>query len=104
VDYGPLQLGTIRGIVQDRDRVKIPMACVGVFTEGDHKLVATAETDEGGRFSLEKVVKGKYVLVVKYLGFCPANVGIQVSGKRGKSATVHMLGAALDTCSYIEAK
>ena len=104
VDYGPLQLGTVRGIAQDNQGEKIPKACVGVFTEADHKLVATRETDDKGRFALEKVPKGVYRLVIKYPGFCPANVRIQVSGKRGKSATVHMRAAGIDTCSYIEAK
>lgn len=98
-----LQLGTVRGVVQ-WGRVRIAKACIGVFTETDHKLVATIETDDTGQFSSERIPKGAYRLVVRYSAFCSANAPIQVSGKRGKSATVHIEAAGIDTCSYIEAK
>ena len=104
VDYGPLQLGSVRGIAQDFQGVEIPRACVGIFTDADHKLVATGETDDHGRFVLSGVPKGVYRLVVKYPGFCPANALVRISGGKGKSAIVHMKAAGIDTCSYVEAK
>ena len=104
VDYGPLQLGDARGSVLDFQGVDIPKACVGIFTDVDHKLVDMSETDDLGRFSVEKVPKGIYRLVVKYPGFCPANARVRISGEKGKSAVVHMKAAGIDTCSYVEAK
>jgi Carboxypeptidase regulatory-like domain len=104
VDYGPLQLGGVRGIVQDFQGADIPKACVGIFTDVGHNLVEMSETDDRGRFSAEKVPKGVYRLVVKYPGFCPAKARVRISGGKGKSAVVHMKVAGIDTCSYIEAK
>lgn len=47
----------------------IPKACVGVFTEIDHKLIAATETDNKGHFELKDIPTGDYRLVAKYEGF-----------------------------------
>jgi len=49
VDYGPLQLGGVRGIVHDFQGVDIPKACVGIFTDVGHNLVEMSETDDRGQ-------------------------------------------------------
>lgn len=41
VDYGPLIVQEVTGIITDPQRRAVPQACVGIFTEKDHKLVAT---------------------------------------------------------------
>src|SRR5260370_3570509 len=72
-DYGPLQVTAVRGIAKDADGVPIPRACVGVFTEAGHKLIATTQTNDGGRFELNDIPDGDYRLVAQYDGFSPAN-------------------------------
>jgi len=105
-DYGPLRIVVVRGIVRDGQRVGIPNACVGVFTESDHKLVVALETDGSGHFEVAGVPKGDYRLVVKYPGFCPANarVRVQAGTQRAKPLAVHMRPAGIDICSYVDRK
>lgn len=105
-DYGPLRVASIRGIAQDPQGVPIPKACIGAFTETDHKLIAVTQTDDSGKFELKGIPDGEYRLVAKYEGFCPANAKLRI-GRRAKSKkplTVQMRFAGLDTCSYVELK
>ncbi len=106
IDYGPIIVNSIRGVAQDAQGVPIPKACVGVFTETEHKLLAVAETDDGGRFELTVIPRGEYRLVAKYEGFCPVNAKLRI-GRRSKDKKPLMLQmrpAGLDSCSYVEAK
>ena len=105
-DYGPLVVAAIRGVAQDAEGGPIPKACVGVFTETDHKLLAVTQTDDGGKFGLNGIPDGEYRLVAKYDGFCPANAKLRIErhAKSKKSLTVQMRFAGLDTCSYVEVK
>jgi hypothetical protein len=77
-DYGPLVVTVVRGTVQDAEGGPIPKACVGVFTEADHKLVAFTGTDDRGKFELNGLHDGEYRLVAKYEGFCPANAKLRI--------------------------
>src|SRR5262245_37176629 len=52
----------------------VPGACLGLFTEEGHRLIATGAADQGGKFQFGKVPNGKYRLVVRAGGFCTANV------------------------------
>jgi hypothetical protein len=104
IDYGPLHIRTVKGIARDLDGVVIPKLCVGVFTDTEHKLVATTETDASGCFEIKNLPRGNYRLVAKYAGYCPANVHLQIEPKSRskKTLTLQMRPAGLDTCSFGE--
>ena len=60
IDYGPFCVrGTVRG-TSDSQGVAVPSACVGVFTELDHKLVAVTRTDDRGQSELQDIPVGDY--------------------------------------------
>lgn len=82
-------------------------ACLGIFTEKEHKLVATATTDRRGRFKFSDVLPGEYRLVVRYETFCVANVPIIITAKaslKDKRLILHMRPTSFDECSYGEVK
>jgi hypothetical protein len=103
-DYGPLHVAAVRGFAKDAQGVVIPKACVGVFTEVGHKLVATTRTDDDGRFRLNDIPDGDYRLIAKYEGFSPANAKLRIEQRlqSKKSLTVQMRPTGLDTQSFIE--
>lgn len=99
--------GEVNGTV--RDIGAVTEACLGLFTEKDHQLVATASVDSEGRFMLSAVPEGKYRLVVRADPLCVANVPLSiVRSKRGaqkrKQIVIHMRAAGIDTCSYADYK
>ena len=105
VDYGPLIVQEVKGTIMDPQQGAVPKVCVGMFTEKDHKLVATTESDADGKFSLQSVPPGRYRLVVKADPLCAANVPLQVVKQQKKKQVlqVHMKPRGLDSCSYGEA-
>jgi hypothetical protein len=105
-DYGPLHVAAIRGVAKDAQGVAIPKACVGVFTEAGHKLVATAQTDNNGQFELNDIPDGAYRLIAKYGGLSTANAKLRIEqrSQNKKSLTVQMRPTGLDTDSFIELK
>jgi hypothetical protein len=106
-DAAPLEISRIKGIAQDAERLPID-ACVGIFTEPDHTLIAFTATDETGHFDLPGLPDGNYRLVIKsaYTGFCPGNAKVQIDRrlKTKKTLSAQMRRADSDTCSYIETK
>ena len=104
IDYGPLIIQKVKGTITDPRQGAVPNVCVGIFTEKDHKLVATTESDADGKFSLQSVPPGRYRLVVKADPLCAANVPLQVvkSQKKKQVLRVHMKPRGLDSCSYGE--
>ena len=80
-------------------------ACLGLFTESDHRLIASVVADDEGRFKFGSVSPGKYRLVVRdpQNGFCVANMPLSIAkwprGK-AKSLVIHMRPAGVDDCSY----
>ena len=52
IQYRPLSITAVSGIALDKDRVRIPNVCPGLFTERGHRLVETAVTDQKGDSSL----------------------------------------------------
>src|SRR5580692_10817079 len=71
IDYGrPITVAAAKGVAEDRQGVRIPKACVGIFTEPSHKLVAFVEAEGDGRFEVKGLAGGDYRLVVEYDGFC----------------------------------
>lgn len=105
-DYGPLRVPVIRGIATDAQGVAVPKVCLGIFTEPDHKLISSTETDNVGRFEFKDISKGNYRLVAKYDGFSPANAKLRVEthSQNKKPLTVQMRFAGLDTTSFVELK
>jgi hypothetical protein len=101
-DYGPLRVSKIYGISVDPQDVPIRRALVLLFRESDRKLAAHSRTDPEGIFRLNNVRSGKYRLVVKYEGFCSANVPIEYrTGRRARGElVVHMRPRGMDQCSY----
>ena len=101
IDYGPLTIQEVKGTITDPQPVAVPKVCVGIFTESDHRLLASTESDAEGRFSLQSVPPGRYRLVVKYYPLCAANIPLKVVKQRKKQILkVHMEPRGLDSCSY----
>jgi hypothetical protein len=115
-DPNPLSIRSLTGrvIAEVGDEAQeigpLPGACLGLFTEEAHRLIATATADQEGRFQFGKVPNGKYRLVVRVGSFCTANVPLQVTGeRRGKVAgkrqlVIHMRPGGIDRCSYGDLK
>lgn len=103
VNYGPLIVRELKGVVTDPAGA-VPQACVGIFTEKDHKIVAAMESDANGKFSLQSVPPGRYRLVVKVDHLCAANVRLRVvkHQKKKRVLQVHMKPRGLDSCSYVD--
>ncbi len=101
VDYGPLRVGVVEGHASDADGVAIPGVCLGLFSDTDHKLVATSQTDRKGGFKFRRMASGKYRIVAKYEGFCPANAILLVQPTARQPLRLHMRPAGIDKCSYV---
>jgi Carboxypeptidase regulatory-like domain len=103
-DYGPLQVAKVRGVARDAEGVTIPRACVGLFSELGHKLVATTQTNDRGEFELAGIPDGSYRLVAKYEGFSSANARIRIEkhSQSKKSLTVQMRLLGIDARSFVE--
>jgi hypothetical protein len=98
-------MGDVSGSM--RDVGPVTEACVALFTEKDHQLVASANIDSVGRFMFDAVPEGKYRLLVRSDPLCVANVPVTIiKTKRGtqkrKQIVIHMRPAGIDTCSYAE--
>ena len=104
IDPRPLKLHSISGTATDSEGALIPTVIIGLFTDQDHKLIATTMTDSKGEFAMAHISPGKYRLVAKLAGFCPANVPILVQGPNllnfGRSLKLHMRLSGIDTCSF----
>jgi hypothetical protein len=101
-DYGPLRVGVVEGHARDDVGSAIPNVCLGLFSEPDHKLVTTAQADVKGAFRFRRLASGRYRIVAKYEGFCPANAILLVEPTARKSLRIHMKPAGIDTCSYVD--
>ena len=80
-------------------------ACIGLFTEEGHRLIASVVADEEGRFRLTSIPTGQYRLVVRDPQdvFCVANMPLRVvRWPRGKAKplVIHMRPSGIDDCSY----
>ncbi len=107
IDYGPLKVQAVEGTtiieVGTTHQQGAAGACLVLFTEGDHKLLASASADSNGRFELKDIKPGRYRLVARSEGLCTANIPLQVvkpSGRRRGEIIVHFRARGVDTCSY----
>jgi hypothetical protein len=80
-------------------------ACLGLFTETDHRLVASAVANQEGRFRFGVVRSGRFRLVVRdpLNSFCLANMPLHVvkwPRRKTKPLVIHMRPAGIDDCSY----
>jgi hypothetical protein len=107
-DYGPLKVHEVRGssLIQVGSQAQqgASGACLVLFTEEDHKVVASVVADVGGHFEVRDVAPGRYRLVARAEGLCTANIPLEVvtSSRRKQEIVVHFRPAGLDTCSYGE--
>jgi Carboxypeptidase regulatory-like domain len=110
VDYEPLKVRAVQGTgaVEADDKTQpgkiVPGACLSLFTEKEHKLVASSTADSKGRFHFAAVPVGGYRLVARSDGFCTANIPLEVvkSSPRKSKIVVRFRPAGIDTCSYGE--
>jgi hypothetical protein len=105
--YGKaLKLSSLRGVVRDMNGVEIPGACVGVFTELEHRPVGAICAEADGKFNLQGIKDGSYRLVVKVDGFCAANslIVLRSGTHQVGSLLAKMRPQGIDTCSWIELK
>jgi hypothetical protein len=79
-------------------------ACLGLFTEKDHHLIASAVADEEGRFKFDSVPSGRYRFVVRdpQNAFCIANMPLRVVRwpRKARPLVIHMRPSGIDHCSY----
>src|SRR6185369_9547339 len=45
VDYGPLVVQEVKGTIVDPQQGPVPRVCVGLFTEKEHRVLATVQSD-----------------------------------------------------------
>jgi hypothetical protein len=101
-DPAPLRLRELDGSVRGLGGDGMPRVPVLLFAEDGHVLVATVVTDKDGKFRFDKVDKGRYRVVVKVPGLCPANVPVLLEGSllAHRKLVVTMQPKDIDTCSY----
>jgi hypothetical protein len=100
-ERAPLLVRAVRGIALDPDGVLVPGVCVGIFTEDAHKLVASGQTNEDGKFEILGVRQGNYRLVAQFPGFPPANSRILLRPKSNanKPLKLHLSLPDIDAVS-----
>ncbi len=107
-DHSPLKVTDVRGgtrmQVGDQELPGSPGACLILFSEKGHKLVASIKADEDGTFELKDVAPGRYRLLARVGRFCTANIPIKVvkSSRDRTGILVYFVPAGIDTCSYGE--
>jgi hypothetical protein len=116
VDPKPLSIrtlsGKVSGVPGKLDLGPIPGACLGLFTETDHRLIASVAADDSGRFRFARISPGQYRLVARdpQNVLCLANVRVRIvdwprgGTLRAKHIIVHLRPAGIDRCSYADYK
>jgi hypothetical protein len=104
LELGALTVGDLKGQVTNEKSAPIPQSCLGVYTETEHKLIASTTSDENGNYKFDKIRPGQYRLVVYSHGFCTANAKITIaatglSSLKHRAVYVHMRVGGIDTCS-----
>jgi hypothetical protein len=111
IDYGPFKVTVIQGnsvidVGDSRLQSGVPEVCFILFTESEHKFVASVKPNSVGAFKLGNVAPGRYRLVARLYGLCTANIPLEVGKpsrrRQQKEILVHFKAAGIDTCSYGE--
>jgi Carboxypeptidase regulatory-like domain len=97
-----IRVRQMRGFAVDKQDIRVPGVCVGLFTDSDHKLIAAVKTSADGAFEFQKVRKGSYRLVVEYEAFGTANSVVTLGWRGATSMVVRMQARGIDTTSYVE--
>jgi len=101
-DPRPVGLAGVAGNIHDPGGLSFVRASISLFTEQDHTLVATVESDKSGHFSFAKIKPGLYRVVAKVEGLCPANIPVKIESFSPvhRKMQIIMQPKGLDTCSY----
>lgn len=79
--HNPQAAGTISGRVMDENlQQSIPYATIAIKTKADEIITGSISDDEG-RFQIEEVPFGSYLLVVQYMGYEPFSKEIELSAE-----------------------
>ncbi len=106
IDYGPLVFRNLSGwaIAPAAAAERISGACLGLFTEEEHRLVAVFETGPDGSFAFAALAPRRYRLVAQCEGLCVANVPLKIvrwpQGGWHRRLVLHMNVQGIDACSH----
>lgn len=70
----------ISGKVIDKNKEKLPFVNILLQQPEDSKLIKGAITDEEGKFELNNIKEGSYILVINQLGFRDLKINIEATG------------------------
>src|SRR5687767_16034613 len=59
LELGALTVGDLKGQVTNEKSAPIPQSCLGVYTETEHKLIASTTSDENGNYKFDKIRPGR---------------------------------------------
>jgi hypothetical protein len=90
------------GFARDKQGFPIPDVRIFLFTEKDHRLIASEESDQKGHFRFNRLEPGTYRMVAKYDGLCPANVPIKISSLKlpQQGIILNMRAGGIETAAY----
>ena len=94
---GRLEDHSIAGIVQDRSsRQSIEFATVQLLNARDSSIIKTTVTDRKGKFVLDKIANGNYVLRYSFIGYEKVIMPVTVNQKRENVGTVEIVVLSKD--------
>lgn len=76
------QKTTVRGIVADAKGGNLPGATLILLEKKDSVMAAFSMTDAAGKFELNEVPKGQFLLQISYLGFEPNWQSVEILGEK----------------------
>ena len=106
IDY-TVSVKSLRGVVEDLNGVRLPKACVGLFSSDGTRLLQVKEADENGEFQITNVRNGEYRLLIRDSQrlLCPVNAVLRVGkDSRLRRVVAHMKPQGIDECSWCEAQ
>ncbi|MDE6489761.1 MAG: outer membrane beta-barrel protein, partial [Muribaculaceae bacterium] len=90
--------GTLRGTVRDNTGEPLPDATVRLLMAPDSAFVSGVAADVEGRFNLQGVKKGRYIVQANYIGYAPQYRNVTVSSP---DATVDVPAFSLSESSIV---
>ena len=83
--------GRVSGSLLTAELRGISQLCLALFTEGKHKFVADAVTDEDGDFLFSDIPAGRYRIVIRAPGFFVAEIPVRVLKKAKESKRIDIV-------------